>query len=77
MLPRLDELESDLEDRKKHAASEGWLGEIEGLDRTLRCLRVNATTRCGWPASPAKSISECRSWPRPGDINDRGSDVSG
>jgi hypothetical protein len=30
MLPRLDELEADLEDRKKRAATEGWLGEIEG-----------------------------------------------
>ncbi|CRK56940.1 Mobile element protein [Alloactinosynnema sp. L-07] len=39
MLPRLDELETDLEERRKRAASEGWLGEIEGIDRTLRCLR--------------------------------------
>jgi hypothetical protein len=40
MLPRLDELESGLEDRRKRAAAEGWLGEIEGVDRrTLRCLR--------------------------------------
>jgi integrase len=39
MLPRLDELEADLEDRKKRASAEGWLGEIEGIDRTLQCLR--------------------------------------
>jgi hypothetical protein len=39
MLPRLDELESDLEDRRKRASAEGWLGEIEGIDRTLQCLR--------------------------------------
>ena len=39
MLPRLDELEADLEDRKTRATAEGWLGEIEGLDRTLQCLR--------------------------------------
>ncbi|WP_197289116.1 site-specific integrase [Nocardia sp. NRRL S-836] len=39
MLPRLDELETDLEERRKRAESEGWLGEIEGVDRTLRCLR--------------------------------------
>lgn len=38
MLFRLDELESDLEERKARAASEGWLGEIEGIDRTLQCL---------------------------------------
>ena len=39
MLPRLDELETDLEQRRKRAVSEGWLGEIEGIDRTLQCLR--------------------------------------
>jgi hypothetical protein len=30
MLPRLDELEADLRERRAHAVSEGWLGEIEG-----------------------------------------------
>lgn len=39
MLPRLDELESDLEERRKRATTEGWLGEIEGVDLTLQCLR--------------------------------------
>lgn len=39
MLPRLDELETDLVERRKRAAAEGWLGEIEGIDRTLQCLR--------------------------------------
>jgi hypothetical protein len=39
VLPRLDELESDLEERRKHATAEGWLGEIEGVDLTLHCLR--------------------------------------
>jgi hypothetical protein len=39
LLPRLDELEADLEERRKRAASEGWLGEIEGIDRALQCLR--------------------------------------
>ena len=39
MLPRLDELESDLEERRKRATAEGWLGEIEGVDLTLQCLR--------------------------------------
>ena len=28
-----------MEERRKRAASEGWLGEIEGIDRTLQCLR--------------------------------------
>ena len=39
MLPRRDELEADLQQRRTRAESEGWLGEIEGVDRTLQCLR--------------------------------------
>ena len=39
MLPRLDELEADLLTRKARAESEGWLGEIEGLDLTISFLR--------------------------------------
>jgi hypothetical protein len=39
MLPRLDELEVDLTQRRARATAEGWLGEIEGIDRTLSCLR--------------------------------------
>ena len=39
MLPRLDELETDLLDRRSRAEEEGWLGEIDGLDLTLNLLR--------------------------------------
>ena len=39
MLPRLDELETDLLDRRSRAKQEGWLGEIDGLDLTLNLLR--------------------------------------
>ena len=39
MLPRLDEIEDDLQDRRNRAAHEGWLGEIEGIDLTLTFLR--------------------------------------
>jgi hypothetical protein len=39
MLPRLDELETDLLDRRTRAEQEGWLGEIDGLDLTLNLLR--------------------------------------
>ena len=38
MLPRLDELETDLLNRRAHAEAQGWLGELEGLDLTLRFL---------------------------------------
>jgi hypothetical protein len=38
LLPRLDELEADLEQWRARAAAEGWLGEIEGINRTLSCL---------------------------------------
>ena len=39
MLPRLDELEKDLLSRRALAADRGWLGELEGLDLTLRFRR--------------------------------------
>ena len=39
MLPRLDEIEDDLQARRNRAAHEGWLGEIEGIDLTLAFLR--------------------------------------
>ena len=39
MLPRLDELETDLLDRRSRAEQGGWLGEIDGLDLTLNLLR--------------------------------------
>ncbi|MER7468528.1 recombinase [Streptomyces sp. NPDC097981] len=39
MLPRLDELEQDLLDRRQRAEAEGWIGEIEGIDLTLTFLR--------------------------------------
>jgi hypothetical protein len=38
MLPRLDELESDLITRRGRAQAEGWLGELEGIDLTLAFL---------------------------------------
>jgi len=39
MLSRLGALEDDLVDRRSRAVEEGWLGEIDGLDLTLRLLR--------------------------------------
>ncbi|SDD54260.1 tyrosine-type recombinase/integrase [Glycomyces harbinensis] len=39
MLPRLDELEDDLLDRRRRAVEEHWRGEIEGIDLTLTFLR--------------------------------------
>jgi hypothetical protein len=39
MLPRLDEIETDLITRRQRAADEGWHGEIEGIDLTLTYLR--------------------------------------
>ncbi|MGW1997586.1 recombinase [Embleya sp. NPDC001921] len=40
MLTRLDDLEADLIARRKHAESEGRLGEIEGVNLTLTHLRT-------------------------------------
>jgi hypothetical protein len=39
MLPRLDELEEDLISRRERTISEGWHGEVEGLELTLTFLR--------------------------------------
>jgi hypothetical protein len=38
MIERLDEIHVDLLGRRAHAEAHGWLGEIEGLDLTLRFL---------------------------------------
>ncbi|WP_231950551.1 recombinase [Allokutzneria albata] len=40
MLAWLDELETDLIDRRTRAATDGWAGEIEGIDMTLTFLRT-------------------------------------
>ncbi|MFD3458296.1 tyrosine-type recombinase/integrase [Nocardia fluminea] len=39
MLSRLDDIETDLIDRRTRAEQEAWQGEIEGLDLTLTFLR--------------------------------------
>ena len=39
MLSRLDEIEADLLVRRERAETEGWHGEIEGIDLTLSFLR--------------------------------------
>ncbi|QJY50783.1 site-specific integrase [Pseudonocardia broussonetiae] len=38
MIARLDEIHTDLLARRDHAHAQGWLGEIEGIDLTLRFL---------------------------------------
>jgi len=43
MLDRLDEIHTDLLARRTHAESQGWLGELEGLDLTLRFLADKRT----------------------------------
>lgn len=40
MISRLDDLEADLITRRARARTEGWAGEIEGLDLTLQLRRV-------------------------------------
>ncbi|WP_308798198.1 tyrosine-type recombinase/integrase [Streptomyces sp. UH6] len=40
MIRRLDDLEADLVTRRARAQTEGWAGEIEGLDLTLQLLRA-------------------------------------
>jgi hypothetical protein len=43
MLSRLDELETDLLQRRHHARTQGWKGEVEGIDLTLTFLRGKRT----------------------------------
>jgi hypothetical protein len=57
MLPRLDELEADLVQRRDHATTNGWKGEIEGIDLTLTFLRgkrsqTHRAVSLGMPALP-------------------------
>ncbi|MFE2560792.1 recombinase [Streptomyces sp. NPDC059352] len=40
MISRLDDLEADLIARRARAQTEGWAGELEGLDLTLQLLRA-------------------------------------
>ncbi|MDJ0363484.1 site-specific integrase, partial [Rhodococcus sp. H29-C3] len=39
MIGRLTEIETDLELRRERAQTEGWIGEIEGIDLTVSFLR--------------------------------------
>lgn len=43
MLPRLDDIETSLLERRRRAHTENWLGEIEGIDLTLSFLRSRRT----------------------------------
>lgn len=43
MLPRLDEIETDLINRRDRALAEAWHGEVDGLDQTLAFLRSKRT----------------------------------
>ncbi len=39
MIGRLDEINTDLIARRELAQTNGWLGELEGIDLTLRFLQ--------------------------------------
>jgi site-specific recombinase XerD len=57
MLPRLVELERDLRDRRRRAEHEGWTGEIEGIDLTLRLLaEKKASAERAGRTRPAKAL---------------------
>ncbi|WP_406046609.1 tyrosine-type recombinase/integrase [Kribbella sp. NBC_00889] len=62
MLPRLDELEADLVQRRDQAAANGWKGEIEGIDLTLTFLRGKRTqarraVNLGMPTIPTHDLT--------------------
>jgi HEAT repeat protein len=66
MIDRLDEINTDLIARRGLAESKGWLGELEGIDLTLRFLQDKradarrlaglAPTDLGMPALRGKKI---------------------
>lgn len=76
MIPRLDELEQDLQTRRQYAVSQGWLGEIEGIDLTLRFLRdkrgeaqrVSQATDLAQLGMPSFPTSKPRNRPRPNRV---------
>ncbi|MFF3069992.1 hypothetical protein ACFVSN_29535 [Kitasatospora sp. NPDC057904] len=55
MLGRLNELETDLLTRRERAEAEGWFGEIEGLDLTLRSSARLGTKRSDSLAGPSST----------------------
>ncbi|MFH9969927.1 recombinase [Streptomyces mirabilis] len=65
MLPRLDELEADLLARRQRAIDEGWRGEVEGLDLTLRFLR-SKRAQAHWAAATWTVDLGMPTRPRPG-----------
>jgi hypothetical protein len=52
MVPRLNELQADLEERRDRAVAEGWVGEIEVIELTLRFLRDGCVHQGGVRAGP-------------------------
>ena len=60
MLARLDELETDLLDRRTHAETEGWAGEIDGIDMTLTFLRAKRDDTQRRPRRPSVDLGILR-----------------
>ncbi|MFK0025666.1 recombinase [Streptomyces sp. NPDC090798] len=56
MLPRLDEIEEDLLARRKRAVTEGWQGEIEGIDLAVTFLRSKREQTRGFEGSGPVSL---------------------
>ncbi|GAA2267225.1 site-specific integrase [Kitasatospora cystarginea] len=56
MLGRLDELEDDLVARRARAETEGWTGEVEGLDLTLSFLRAKKEETKRWTKRPTVDL---------------------
>jgi hypothetical protein len=67
MLPRLNEFGADLENRRDRAVAEGRLGEIEGIDLTLRFLHDSEPKPSGCNGSLVTSTSTCQPSGRPPD----------
>lgn len=65
MISRMDEIETDLHARRQRAESEGWRGELEGIEVTLSQLRAKRAraqqlTRTGPVALPMPKLETRR-----------------
>jgi hypothetical protein len=62
MLPRLNELEADLIDPRARAIEASWLGEIEGIELTLRLLREKQSAAARLARRDPVSLGMPRFW---------------
>ncbi|MGV0109001.1 tyrosine-type recombinase/integrase [Arthrobacter sp. CP30] len=61
VLPRLQDIEEDLHQRRARAKAEGWEGEIEGIDLTMRLLQEKIAEASRTPRATLLGMPKVRS----------------